>query len=173
MRQKSQNYPRVSYGELSFAEVMTPKRIDRFWRKVDRAGLGLCWPWRAGRNGGGYGLFQGSVAYRGYSFLAHRLVFWLTHGRDPIRVVRHTCDNPCCCNPAHLLEGTHADNAADMIARGRQVIVKGKRGPQPRYRLVAREAWRLRYEDRWPVRQIAERLGVDKATVIRWTRQGA
>lgn len=34
-------------------------------------------------------------------------------------VVRHACDNPPCCNPLHLLGGTHADNVADKIRRGR------------------------------------------------------
>lgn len=34
-------------------------------------------------------------------------------------VVRHTCDNPACCNPAHLIRGTVADNVADRVARGR------------------------------------------------------
>jgi hypothetical protein len=29
------------------------------------------------------------------------------------------CDNPPCCNPAHLETGTHADNSADMIKRDR------------------------------------------------------
>ena len=79
MRQKS-HYPRVEYGLLGFADVMNEKRIARFWSKVDRAGEGLCHPWRGSRNAQGYGLFQGAVAYAGYSFLAHRLAFWLANG---------------------------------------------------------------------------------------------
>ena len=36
-------------------------------------------------------------------------------------VVRHTCDNPLCVNPRHLVGGTQADNMQDMIARDRQL----------------------------------------------------
>jgi len=34
-------------------------------------------------------------------------------------VIRHTCDRPQCCNPAHLLIGTVKDNSDDKMARGR------------------------------------------------------
>jgi hypothetical protein len=35
-------------------------------------------------------------------------------------LIRHSCDNPPCVNPAHLSVGTNADNAADMVSRERQ-----------------------------------------------------
>lgn len=31
----------------------------------------------------------------------------------------HLCDNRRCINPAHLVSGTHALNAADKVAKGR------------------------------------------------------
>lgn len=34
-------------------------------------------------------------------------------------IVRHTCDNPNCVDPDHLELGTHGDNKADAILRGR------------------------------------------------------
>ena len=38
-------------------------------------------------------------------------------------VVRHTCDNPRCINPEHLLIGTSADNNKDRSERGRSAKV--------------------------------------------------
>ena len=52
----------------------------------------------------------------------HRTV-WEAHNAEPIpegMVLRHTCDNPACCNPNHLVLGTQQDNVDDMHARGRQ-----------------------------------------------------
>jgi len=35
------------------------------------------------------------------------------------KIIRHTCDNPMCINPKHLVVGTHKDNAHDRVKRGR------------------------------------------------------
>ena len=59
----------------------------------------------------------------------HRLAYCFAKGipLEHIRglVVRHSCDNPRCINPQHLLIGTHKDNMDDMYARGRQPNHKG------------------------------------------------
>lgn len=96
---------------------------ERFWEKVDKsAGSDGCWPWIGGffqsiRGFAPYGRFMvtGQDGRR-----AHRFAYELTHGK--IRkgaVIRHTCDNPSCCNPRHLLSGTSSDNVLDRVERGR------------------------------------------------------
>jgi hypothetical protein len=53
--------------------------------------------------------------------LAHRLAWAEANGPIPEgMVVRHTCDNPPCVNPAHLILGTQKDNVGDMDRRGRR-----------------------------------------------------
>lgn len=48
----------------------------------------------------------------------HRKVHFERTGELP-EVVRHTCDNPRCINPDHLVSGTYASNMQDMHDRGR------------------------------------------------------
>lgn len=48
----------------------------------------------------------------------HRVVFFKEHGYWP-EVVMHTCDNPRCINPEHLVAGTFATNAHDRDSKGR------------------------------------------------------
>lgn len=103
--------------------VPTPPS-ERFWMKVDKtAGLGPdgdCWEWGAWRNRSGYGQFNVGGRKRMY---AHAFAWRLTyHGpvHPEAAVFRHSCDNPPCANPFHVYPGTHADNKADCLAKGRE-----------------------------------------------------
>ncbi len=52
--------------------------------------------------------------------LAHRVAWKEANGQTPEGMqVLHTCDNPPCCNVEHLFLGTNAENASDMVAKGR------------------------------------------------------
>jgi hypothetical protein len=67
-----------------------------------------CWEWQQSLNPKtGYGQI-GRPPHT-----AHKLSFILWKGELASQVVRHRCHNKSCCNPNHLLDGTHADNYND------------------------------------------------------------
>lgn len=104
--------------------------LDRFWSKVDKsAGACGCWPWREGKNDRGYGYVNIGRSCIG----AHRVAYRSVHGEIPKGLmIRHSCDNPACCNPAHLEPGTQTDNMQDMLRRGRCPPRWGKHSPRAR-----------------------------------------
>jgi hypothetical protein len=64
----------------------------------------------------GYGRF---LLPGGQAVRAHRLAWEIMNGPIPEgAMIIHACDNPPCCNPAHLRCGTALDNALDREARG-------------------------------------------------------
>jgi hypothetical protein len=76
------------------------------------------------RNRGGYGVLSRPV---NGSRVASRAALAEKLGRPVEGVTRHTCDNPPCVNPEHLIEGTRAQNVRDAVERGR---VRGGRYAQ-------------------------------------------
>lgn len=117
-------------------------------------------------NSFGYGTYR----YRGERGNAHRVVYCKIHNLllADIKglVVRHTCDNPRCINPEHLVLGTHQDNMQDRHTRNRT-----SRGvDMPQAKLTSKQVQFIRnhyvrYSKEWGTVAIAHMLGVNQTTV--------
>lgn len=96
--------------------------MNRFWSKVSPAPADCCWEWLASKS---FNKKYGQFKHKRKMWKAHRFAYQLSKGDIPDGlVVRHTCDNPACCNPNHLVLGTHQDNMNDRNQKNRQA--KGK-----------------------------------------------
>ncbi len=93
--------------------TMIKNTNESIWKYIDRTfySPGHCWEW-TGALGGRGGYPQITIDYTAYRVT--RIICSNTE------VVRHICDNTKCCNPSHLIAGTHKDNMKDMTDRKRQ-----------------------------------------------------
>ena len=76
-----------------------------------------CIEWKGARS-----LGYGVVRRHGTNLRVHRLTLERTLGR-PLRegmCALHSCNNPPCCNPDHLREGTNQENVDDKLRADRQ-----------------------------------------------------
>ena len=139
--------------------------IADLWEQIRIGAPDECWSW-TGTTFRGYG----HMRWGGRTHLAHRMVWRYTAGVEPPRslVIMHTCDNPPCCNPAHLQVGTQGDNLRDRNAKRRANMPRG------------REHWTRRREPLTPgdvavvwemhgagstLREIGNRFGVVPQTI--------
>ena len=121
-----------------------------------------CVLWTGCISGNGYG----SVRFRGARLGAHRVAYMLVNGDPTGMVVRHTCDNPLCVNPLHLILGTHADNTRDCVVRGRRAV--GKK--MPHAKLTAEKAVEI-FLSNETATALAARFGVGRTLIRRIKRR--
>lgn len=138
---------------------MTPRDpAARWWSKVDRRGDDECWPWKKACFEKGYGAFRlGPKQVKAHRFGYELLVGPLGPGEN----VLHHCDNPPCCNPAHLFIGSHRDNAHDRERKGRgRYRTVGPLAPKPKLSRARGERHGMAKMDAEKVRKI-RRLRAD------------
>jgi len=114
----------------------------------------------------------GSTEWNKKATSAHRVAYMKAHSLDHAdikgQVVRHTCDNPRCINPDHLVIGTYKDNTADMHSRGRASNTGPKGMAHPKVLLT--DAQVLEIRALWNaggmyLKDIASRYGIAISTV--------
>jgi len=143
------------------ASIPVDVRIGRKTVELDG-----CLVWTGATTEYGYG----EMTVRGKRIGVHRAAYELAHGPiPPGQMVLHRCDNPPCCNVAHLFLGTQADNMADKAAKGRAAS---------RSRNGASRLAEGQYDDleRWaaagvPQVAIADRLGVSPQAVCQYLQR--
>ena len=117
-----------------------------------------CWPWKCFRDRWGYG----RVWFEGRVWGVHRLIHRFESGEEiPDGLfVLHSCDNPICANPHHLRLGTHGENMADMVERGR-VAAGEKHGSA---KLTLEQVQAIRASDKTQ-RVLAKEFGVSRQLI--------
>ena len=94
---------------------------ERFWEKVDVRVPSECWEWTAYKDKRGYGVIGQTQTRK--ILKAHRVSYELNKGAIPEGMeIRHTCHNPGCVNPKHLIVGTHQENMIDMALSNRGAV---------------------------------------------------
>jgi hypothetical protein len=117
-------------GTTQIVRPFRPRRSglttkEKFWSLVEAtADPRDCWEWKRPLGKHPYGRMR----LRGVLYGSHVLAYYFTHGRFPTKWALHRCDNPSCCNPAHIYDGTPADNVRDRDERGRSAYLRDNEG---------------------------------------------
>jgi len=146
----------------------TDTLAERFERYVERDPSSGCGLW-SGCSSGSWGTGYGTITFRGRVYKAHRLSLMLA-GRDLAtdQLACHSCDTPLCVNPSHLWVGTHADNMADMVSKGRHragMVPRGSAVKTSKLTEIAVVGIRQQLASGVAKAEIARAYGVSRASV--------
>jgi hypothetical protein len=96
--------PKVKRKDMTLCQ-----RLDALTVKKPKG----CWEWQGHIDTGSLG--YGRMWFHGKRDYAHRWAYIEEHGSIPEgKQVQHTCHNPKCRRPAHLIAGTPQQNTDDM-----------------------------------------------------------
>ncbi len=145
---------------------MLRQRADKFWTRVVKGSDSECWLWTKSHDRYGYGKFQFRHFGKKMCIKSHRTAYMLTHDTyiNPKQFVCHTCDNPGCNNPMHLILGDAASNMVDCVARGRSA--RGSRHPKSKLTESQVVEIRTRVSNGETLSSLAREFGVRHSTII-------
>ena len=133
----------------------------RLWSRVAIDDADKCWVWQGYCKQSGHGQI-GDSKRRGATRPTHQVAWEFFNGRPVAagKQINHHCDNPPCCNPRHLYEGTAQDNGRDAVERGR--VARG--AALPHTKLTPEQVREIRQMD-LPQSKIAEQFGISPGHV--------
>lgn len=118
-----------------------------------------CWEWPNSK--GSYG----QTTVENVMMSTHIVMFIAVHGYQP-KMVCHHCDNPPCCNPAHLFPGDNKINMQDMAKKGRTGVRIGPDNHNSKLTPDAVMAIRATEFVYGTAVQLAEFYGVSATTIV-------
>lgn len=146
-----------------------------------------CWEWSGPVNNQGYGvLFLNVNKNNGRRCVAsaHRYSYERFVGKATSGMcIMHRCDNRKCTNPAHLVEGTWAENNADRSRKGRsgsrtytdeqkaEYSMKNRGSANALSKLTESQAREIKYTSELGCARAAAKYGVS-SSVIKNIRSG-
>lgn len=124
---------------------------ERINGKIQKSCDSDCWIFEGKKDRCGYGVMKIGPRTLG----AHKISYLMHVGdydQDNLELM-HSCDNPSCVNPSHLLPVTHKENTHDCLRKGRHTcqnyVFKSKTYKKER------KNQKIRLLASWPTRQLA------------------